>query len=231
MSVSLTKFGSWAVGYNLAFWNDDYATTEHFNFAQNVGWDDDGSGFSDFADKRADILNLVWVKAAGRFVKNQDFRVVHECMSQADSLLVTAGKLRNIFVHDFFEATFFAQFWDFFVCILILHESHIAKIFLNNHISIKRSRLRHVTDFLLGFDRILSYVDSVDKDCAAGRLKKAGNHSHCGWFSGTVRAQKTYNLPRRNRKADIIDSLELAEAFREMWNFNHFCDFPCKFLF
>ena len=58
----------------------------------------DGLILSKTTDHISDLYDLVRVQPAGRFVENEDFRLVQECGGQSDALLVAFGQLTEFFV-------------------------------------------------------------------------------------------------------------------------------------
>ena len=81
--------------------------------------------FSNLLNQTAHFQNLVWIKSACRLIKNKNFRISHKSMGKTNALPVSAAKLSNIFVHDFFQSTDFGKFPAFFRRILIFNFSNI----------------------------------------------------------------------------------------------------------
>ncbi len=55
---------------------------------------------------------------------------------------------------------------------------------------------------------------------AGGRRRKRRHHANQSGFSRAVRAQQAENLLLRDIETDVVDGHQLAELFREMFNFD-----------
>ena len=71
--------------------NDQHAATDRFDFRENVGGENDGLA-TDFSRRRqtsdefANFTDLNRIEPHGRFVQNENRRLVHDRLSEADAL-------------------------------------------------------------------------------------------------------------------------------------------------
>src|SRR5262245_50709751 len=86
-----------------------------FYLLQNVRGKKNGFTLTQAANQFSYISDLIWIKPTGRFIHNQDIRLVQQDVSHANPLPISFGKLMNALLkngskvallHDGFDAIF-----------------------------------------------------------------------------------------------------------------------------
>lgn len=63
------------------------SVADHFEFANEVGVEEDGGTCLLESDEHfTDLSSSQWIEAVGRFVEDEKFRLVHQCLGECDSL-------------------------------------------------------------------------------------------------------------------------------------------------
>jgi hypothetical protein len=88
---------------------------------------------------------------------------------------------------------------------------------------VEREALRHVADAALDAFRVAPDVDAAHERGAGGRLQQAAQHPDGGRLAGAVAAQKAEDLSRLHVERHMVDGHEIAEAPRQVANFDRRC--------
>ena len=103
--LPLAQPGGRAVEYNAAFVDEDNPIAHRFSFLEDVRGKQDGFGFTQLPDHLPYFPNLVRIEPRGRFVQDQNIRIVEEGLRHTDTLAKPFGKLSDRFSDNRFQAT------------------------------------------------------------------------------------------------------------------------------
>ena len=96
-----------------------------------------------------------------------------------------------------------------------------GKVLTHRQLVVERKFLRHVADHFFDGFALAADIVTADPGGAFRRLQNAAEHSDDGGLAGTIRSEKSEDGAARDRKADVIDGGEMAEAFRQPVALDH----------
>ena len=94
---------------NLPSINKDHSTAKILHFLQNVRRQQNCFGFSKVPDQLPDADKLIRIETAGRFVENENIRVVQERLGHSHTLAKASRQFADRFIPDFFQVAFFSN--------------------------------------------------------------------------------------------------------------------------
>ena len=165
--------------------------------------------FCQLADQFTDFNDLLRIQSDRRFIQNDDLRESKDCLRKSDSLLITFGQVLDqpvLYIHDLHHQHDLLNlllpflFWD------LLQFRYEPQVFIHLHIRVKRWHLRQITDTFFCCLRFLQYIVPVDQHFTFCGAKVAGHNIHRCGLSGTVRSQKSIDLPGIYSKIQMIYS-------------------------
>ncbi len=145
---------------------------------------EDRVSVAQFADQRADLANLNRIETGGRFVEDQDVRIVNHRFGQADALAIPFGKMAEDAVFDVNEP---ATVQDLADCDVTARAGHvlelraIAQILIDTHFQIERHAFGEVADFAADFQGFVEDVVPRERGAAAGGGQIGGQHAAWLW--------------------------------------------------
>src|SRR5207237_1311607 len=102
-----------------------------------------------FLDELAHGANLVWVQSNGWLIENYQLRIMDERVRQADTLLITLGKLSNNPAMDFNQPALLQHFVQTFAAARPAQPFEPGpklQILAHAHVPVQWIILRHITD-------------------------------------------------------------------------------------
>ena len=182
--------------------------------------------FAQLFHQGTDLDDLFRVETNGRFVQDQNRRIVDERLCQTHTLPVTFGQVLDDSAGNVADPAEIADVlqmrapWQL-ALFQVIDKVQIAH---DGHIQVQRRQLRQIADLCLCLDRIFQNVDAVNQCLSGCGADIAGEHIHGGGLSGAVRSQKSQDLTVLYGKADVVDRQLIPVLFRQMFDFNHPCD-------
>ena len=144
-------------------------------------------------DKITDIHDLVRVQSVGRLVQNDELGIMDDGLGNADSLLVTSGKILYQSVSEMSNGAFFqCQVYSLVDLVRLYQseESRMPEVFSYCQVCIKRRLLRQKAYVFFGFYRIFAEIYAIDENISLRLVQNAADDVHGGGFSRTVRSEK-----------------------------------------
>ncbi len=86
---------------------------------------------------------------------------------------------------------------------------------------VERGVFRQIADVFTNFQRVFKHVVAGHGGPARVCWNETREDFHCGGFASPVWAEESHNFPTLNRKRDPSQSLRGAEAFRQIFDFDH----------
>src|SRR5260370_20445695 len=226
----IAKLRQGAFGKKFAVVDDADGVAELFDFAHDVGGEDDGLAVvAAFADERSDGAGGHDVDAVGGLIKDHDGRIVDESTGDGSFLLHAGGELVAATiteavhvqaVEDVIDALFQRGF------VQTIEAAEVFDHFLSGEARVERGGSGKEADVGAHVFRPLHDIIAADDSRAIGRLEDGGEHAESGGFAGAVGPEKTVNLARLAGKADVIDGADFAALFvlkelGQATSFNH----------
>src|SRR5216683_1062213 len=230
LGIFFTQLGEGAFGQKFAVVNDADDVTELFDFAHDVGGEDDGfTAVAAFTDEGGDSASGHDVKAKGGFVENHYWRVVDQGAGDGSLLLHAGGKLVAAAVA---EGVHVQAIEDDVEALLeggFVETVEAAKIFdelLGGEAGVERGGGGKKADVGANFFGMLDNVVAADEGGAVGGLQDGGEHAQGGGLAGAVGAEQAVDLAGLAGEADVIDgadftALLVLEALGQATSFNH----------
>ena len=147
------------------------------------------------------------VEADGRLVQNDQLRLVHERIGQADSLAIAFGQMaddlaahlgQTALLHDRlgpFAAPANAQ---------TLQPGPELEVFAHPHVEMQRIILRHVTNAAAHFVGLGEHVEARHPRGAESGRQVAGQDAHRGALARAIRAEETDDLAPLHGEGDPV---------------------------
>ncbi len=176
------------------------------------------------ADQVAHGADLVRVEADGRLVEDEERRVVHHGVGQADAL---AEPLRER--ADDLAAHVLEVAEPLHVVDAVAHGARgdalepgaEAEELVDPHVGVERDVLRHVADVAADVERIGHDVEARDVDAPVGGGQVAGEDLHRGALPGAVRPEEAHDLPLGHLERDVLNRLESCVRLGEIGDLDH----------
>ena len=208
-----------AVGDQPAVRNNHHRIAHRAHLGEDMAGQDDRVLLPQHADQIADLDDLLGVKADGRLVEDDDFRIPDKRLRNAHALAIALGKVVNQPAAHIRKAGAFENFLQLRLALLhghILRLGDEAQVFADRHIRIHRRNFRQIADAFLRRDGLFENIVPVDDHLALARRKAAGNDVHCGRFARAVRAEQAVYLARLDGETQIVHGQMGAVALRQM---------------
>ena len=208
----------------VAFLDNSDPVAEGLELAQDVGGDEDG--FALFAELAQDIHHFdtgSGVQAAGRFIQEEEVRVMDEDSGQAQALLHTAAEVSGQVVALLGEADQLEDFLNFFGPMRALHLIAGAKeieILDDEHILVDAESIGHIADQAANLIALFVNIIAVNAGCARGRPQEKGEYFQGGRFAGAVAADEAENIAPGHLKVQAIEGDQLPVGMREVKRFD-----------
>ena len=159
-------------------------------------------------------------RVGGRFVEDEDLRLVQQRLGDADAPLHAAGELGDAFFAHVRQSQLFQQIVGAASRVAFadaLERSHVVEIIAHGEARIEAKFLRQIAEAVA-----IRRADTIDRnpvgaDFASRRLHDAAAHAHERRFASAVGAQEPPNA-RREREGNIVDSAFVFEAFTNAVN-------------
>ena len=192
-------------------------------FVHVVGADENGvAGARHFANQIPECPARDGIDSRSRLIQKQNRGIVQDRAAQRQALFPSAGKSCR------HRAAALGQIGHFKHILLALraqipgnavHSREKVDVLLYGEIVVERKLLRHVADVfahLLGFD---GHIQALDQSAPGGGRQQSAQHADGRGFSGSVRAQKSEDLPLADLQGNVIDGDERAEGFYQSIRF------------
>ncbi len=201
-----------------------HTRTHHFDFGQNVRRNQNGAPMREVFDELPHLPDLVGIEADGRFVEDEQIRVMNQGVSESDPLFLAFGEGADQGAFFFLQVTHFEHISDAvldFRAFNAFERGSVAEVFMDPHIAVEGGAFREVSEMLAGLDGLFEDIKPGDGGVARRRGKVAREHAHGGAFSGAVGPEETDDLSLVNFKGNIAHSCEPWVALGEMDDFDH----------
>jgi hypothetical protein len=212
--VAIAKFGERTFGEELAGLDDADDVAELFDFAHDVGGEDDGlAALAALANEIDDGASGHNVEAESRLVKDHDLGVVDEGACYGSFLLHAGRKFvaptvaEGIHVEaseDIVDAFFQAGFIE------TVEAPEVFDHFLRSEARVESRGGREKADIGANFFGSIDDVMTANGSGAVSWLENGGEHTESGGFARSVGAEQAVNLARFAGKGDVIDGANLA---------------------
>src|SRR6266849_3897752 len=230
LGVLFAELGEGAFGQELAVVNDADDVAELFDFAHDVGGEDDGfAAVAAFANEGGDGASGHDVEAEGGLVEDHHRGVVDQGAGNGGFLLHAGGKLVAAAVaeavhvqavEDFVEALFEGGF------IKTVEAPEVFDELLGGEAGIKRGGGGKKADVGAHFLGMLDDVVAADEGGAVGGFQDGGEHAQGGGFAGAVGAEQAVDAAGLAAETDVMDgpdfsALLVVKAFIQAASLNH----------
>lgn len=101
-------------GFDFPFVDNDDFVAGHFDFAEDVGGEEDGVLVTELLDESTDGPDLVGIESVGGFVEDEEVGLVDEGIGEANALAVSFGESFDHFASDIAESAGFHDFAEAF---------------------------------------------------------------------------------------------------------------------
>ncbi len=142
-----------------------------------------------FLDQLPHRANLVRVQPDGRFVQDNQFRLMHQGVGQADPLAVSFGKMADDPLADLAQAALGDDRIDPFARTAVAQPFEPRpkfQVFPHPHVVVQRIVLRHVANTAAHLVGLRKNIQSRHPGRAGGRRHEAGKDAHGGAFARAV---------------------------------------------
>lgn len=172
-----------------AVFNKDKFVAEVFDFAEDVGGDEDGgAGVSEFADDFVEFGLHEGVEAGGGFVEDEEFGAVHEGDDEGDFLAVAGAE-----IFDFTGEVEVEAIGELHSVSGVLCGAESPKIFellADGEIVVEPHAVCEEADVAAHMDGAGEDLFTEDESFARGGLDEAEEDVHGGGFASAVWAEK-----------------------------------------
>ena len=193
-----------------------------------MGGQQNDSVFRQAADYIAEFCALCRVKSACRLVKNEDFRVVYECLRNADALTHAAGIGLELFAGDLGKAGQLKKLAALFLRLIFgksLERGEIHQKIPTGEVRIIAEVLRQIAEHIAVALAEADDIFAVEAYAAAARSEHRAYHAHERCFARAVRAEQSYDLAGLEAERDIVEHLVAAIGLAQMV----YCDYVLHF--
>ena len=204
--------------------DDDDAIRDLAHFGKNVRGEKHGVLASEGRDQIADFDALFRVEARRRLVEDQDRRLVHDRLREADALLESFGERADALACDVAEIgslqrAIHGRRSPGARNVLDLRDE--PEELTDGELRVERRVLRQVSDPPLGVDRPLQQVVAVDRDRPSARRQVARHHPHRRRLAGPVWPQEAEHLPGADLEREVVDGGVRAKTLGQMLDGDH----------
>src|SRR5216684_10802 len=230
LGIFFAQLGEGAFGQELAVVNDADDVAELFDFAHDVGGEDDGfAAVAAFANESGDGAGGHDIEAVGGLVEDHDRGLVNEGAGDGGFLLHAGGELVAAAVAEAVHVQAIEDVVDALFQSSFVQTVEAAKVFdqlLSRETRIERGGGGKEADIGADFFWLLDDIVAANESGAVGGLEDGGQHAQGGGFAGAVGAEETVNLAGLAGKADVIDgadftALFVLEALGQATSFDH----------
>ena len=201
-----------------------HTRTHHFDFGQNVRRNQNGAPMREVFDEFSHLPDLVGIEADGRFVEDEQIRVMNQGVGKSDPLFLALGEGADQGAFFFLQVTHFEHISDAvldFRAFNAFERGSVAEVFMDPHIAVEGGAFREVSEMLAGLDGLFEDIKPSDGGVAGRWGKVAGEHAHGGAFSSAIGPEETDDLSLVNFEGNIAHSGEPRVALGEMDDFDH----------
>src|SRR5882762_9461364 len=230
LGIFIAEFGECTFDKELARLDDTDGVAELFDFAHDVGGEDDSLAvIATFADERGDGAGGHDIEAVGRLVEDHHRGVVNQCAGDGGFLHHSGGELVAAAVAETVHVQAIEDVVDAFFqrgFVEAVEAAEVFNKFLGGKPAIEGRGGGEEADVGADLFRLLDDVVPADPGSAVGGLEDGGEHAKRGGFAGAIGAQEAVNLARLAGEADVVDGADFAallvlEALGQATSFNH----------
>ena len=211
-------------GEDFAVEHDEHPAAHHFRLRQDVRRNQHRVRAREAFDQLPHRPDLARVEADGRFVQNDQFRLMHQRVRQTDALPVAFRKLADDAAAHVRQAALLHHRRDALAGTPpaeALEPRAEFQVFPHAHFGVQRVVLRHVADAAAHLRRLMKHVEARHARRAARRRQEAGQNAHRRAFARAVRAEQADDFAARDRERDVRHRRAARVAFGQIGNFNH----------
>src|SRR5712692_7670624 len=228
--IFIPKLRQGAFGKKLPVMDDADEVAELFDFAHDVGGEDDGfAAVAAFANESGDGAGGHDIEAVGGLVEDHDRGIVNEGAGDGSFLLHAGGELVAAAVAEAVHVQAVEDVVDALFQSSFVQTVEAAKVFdqlLSRETRIERGGGGKKADTGADFFGLLDDVVAANEGGAVGGLEDGGQHAQGGGFAGAVGAEEPVNLAGLAGKADVINgadftALLVLEALGQATSFDH----------
>jgi len=166
-------------------------------------------------DQRADLFELIGIKAAGGLIQDEHFGIVDHGLRQAHALAVAPAQLSDLLVLLTLKAHLTHHLLHALAQALQLVDApHELEVLPHVHLQVQRVVLRQVTHAPAHVHAGLAHIEPAHRGVPTGLGYVAGEHLHHGALAGAVRAEETDHLPfadlERHAVQRLLGAVQLA---------------------
>ena len=179
---------------------------------------------SQLLDEGERLADLQRVEADGRFVQDEDGRVVDHGVGQADALAVALRQRADKPAAHLLDATALEAEIEPLLPLLALYPLELGPkehVFLDAHFGVQRHALGQVADIPPHVHRLVHDIEAGDAGDAAGGRQEGCQDAHGGRLAGTVGAEEADNLAMRHVEGDVADGGVVAVVLGELADVDH----------
>ncbi len=204
--------------------DDDGARASLFDLVQVVRGEHNRSLLTDLTNVAKHLRLLVRIQVAGRFVQDEDWRIVDQRLAQADALAITVRQGADVLAEhtrqtahldDLFHALFEGR---------LVELSDIGdefEVVQHAHVAVQRRALRQVTHTLTNRQRVVEHVVAMHAGRALGGRNETSQDAHSGRLAGTIWSQKANDFALAHLEANFVEGPRRAEALAQTLGLDH----------
>src|SRR5206468_8079849 len=199
----------WAGVDQLSFFDDGYPIAKRFQFAQDVGGDDDGFAHPlQFLQNSHHLDARARVDPAGRLVQKQHLRVVNQHPRKTEPLLHAPTQRADQRPFLFAQTNQFEHIVD---CLLPLRRwdfvtgAEKIEVFGHFHVFVHAEEIRHVTNDVTDGVGVADNVVAEHLRGATGGRQEGGQDAQGGGLASAVRADETEKIAAIHRKIQRVE--------------------------
>ena len=175
-------------------------------------------------DQLSDFNNLLRVEPHRRFVQDQDWGVVEHRLCQSDTLAVAARQVADEAMTDRTQLQFSDRLIQRRGQVASGHPAELTdegEIFRDRKLLIQRGSFWQVADPAFDLERPIGAVESGHTSGSLGWRHEAGQDSHRGGFSCSVRAEESQHLAFRDREGYSVDGRMMSVPLGNVVDVDH----------
>ena len=186
-----------------------------------MGGDQDGAAILDaqLTDQCGELSHTGRIDAERRLIHDDDFRVLHEDIGDAETLPHTSRVGARLPVRGVGHADPLEEadgpLFRCFSCEAVHHAGE-NQVLTTAHVRIEADIIRQVADDFLDRQRIPRAVEAIDFSCTGGRIREAEQHQGRGGLAGAVRTEQTEDLAFMNLEVQVIDRGYVAVLLHQL---------------
>lgn len=202
-----------------------------FKFAEDMGRNDQGHAFALELDKQArEGLSGFGVESRGRFIKEEDFGVMDDGLSDGKALTEATREFASFLFEAVGKGETFGSLEQAFGDIAFLDSSDacgVVKALSDGELIIEAEKVREIAQSPLTGVGIDGGLDTFDLDMARKGLNKGGDAAHKRGFPCTVGADKSNDAAFLDGKADAKEDAACGVFEDQIFNGDQRTNLPC----